>query len=50
MGKTFAGKIIAEVRETGGIVPVEDLKLVRWGRKDHRVGCLIDSGFILSAR
>lgn len=30
----FAGKIIDEIMDTGGIVPVENLKEERWERKE----------------
>ena len=40
VGKTFARKIIDEIKETGGIVPVEDLKEERWERKEKGVGCI----------
>ena len=40
VGKTFARKIIDEIKETGGIVPVEDLKEERWERKEKGVRCI----------
>ena len=40
VGKTFAAKIIDEIEETGGIVPVEDLEEERWERKEKGVGCI----------
>ena len=40
VGKTFAGKVIDEIKETGGIIPVEDLKEERWEKKEKGVGCI----------
>ena len=52
MGKTFVGKIIDEIRDTGGLVPVEDLKEERWERKEKGVGCicisLMEQQFLLN--
>ena len=38
VGKTFARKIIDEITETGGIVPVEHLKEERWERREKGEG------------
>ena len=40
VGPTFAQKVIAEIKRSGGIIPVEQLKVERWRKKDKRVGCL----------
>ena len=40
VGPTFAQKVIAEIKRSGCIIPVEQLKVERWKKKDKRVGCL----------
>ena len=54
MRKTYASKIIAEVRRSGGIVPIERLKEERWKTKEKGVGCLCisleEQGFLLHLR
>ena len=40
VGKTYARKLINEVKNGGGIIPVERLKEERVERRDNRVGCL----------
>ena len=47
----FAGKIIDEIMDTGGIVPVKNLKEDRWERKEKGVGVncltLVEQQFLL---
>ena len=54
VGKTFAAKVLKEIKETGGIISVEDLKEERWERKQKGVGCicisLMEQQFLLDLR
>ena len=40
VGRTFARKVIKEIGDSGGIVPVVRLKEERWERKEKGVGCI----------
>ena len=40
VGRTFARKVIKEIGDGGGIVPVDQLKEERWERKEKGVGCI----------
>ena len=54
VGRTFAHKIIKEVKERGGIAPVEELKVERMDNKKMGVGVhclsLVEQRFILDLR
>ena len=40
VGRTFTRKVIKEIGDGGGIVPVDQLKEERWERKKKSVGCI----------
>ena len=40
VGSTFAQKVLVEIKKSGGIIPVEQLKETRWRKRDKRVGCI----------
>ena len=40
VGSTFAQKVLVEIKKSGGIIPVEQLKETQWRKRDKRVGCI----------